>query len=360
MNWEKVGYSCDIGVNVISPVNVNNVLGSLRNVTLDDCKVSEQYYSDSRVQATVSTLAKSGTSDGYVNNGRLRIILSIPSRNWSRELITGFVSNKKESYENGYVKRTYTIESSLWGILNHKVSSTITIGKGSKLISIWSSLLKNHTRLQYDTSKAQDRSFNSVLIYEPGSLLSDVLFDISDGYSRMDVTGHGVLTLVKYTPPAKRSATRTLNYDDPRTLSINELSRESNEWSVPGRAIVTSTISVKQNGKSTQQVIAGSYDAPTTHFSSIAQRGYLIARSDNYNGTSDSPSIKELNAVARNNWEDSLDKEIYWDAESYYADYHAGDIITLVPTNLTGRKCLVTGTEINLNEMVQTLRLKEV
>ena len=363
MDWTKTGYSWDVIVNVVHQTNVDNTIGSLSGVLLNSVQISENYYSDSRIQAKVATVVKENESDGYVDYGRLRIILSIPSRNWTSELITGYVSDKKEVTEHGYTKRTYTVESTIWGLLDHKVKASVTVGKGANLINVWTSLVKDQTKMQYSTSGAQDHAFSSTIIYEAGTSLATILFELTESIDRMDVDGHGRLTIKKYTAPSKQTASKVLDHHNLRGLTLSPLEKTWVNFETPGRAIVTATVS-KDDGKggTTQEVVVGYYDAPKTNSTSIDVRGYLKARSDAYSGVSENPSKSELDAVAKKNWEKSQeDTGAEWSANSVFADYHAGDICTLIPKeHSAGVKVLVKATTIYLSSMTQGLTLKEV
>lgn len=367
MDWTNTGYSYSIGVNVVHQTNVDNTLGSLSGVQLNGMSITENYYSDSRVQAKVSTVVKAGESDGYVNYARLRIILSIPERNFIEELMTGYVSDIVENSEHGYTKRTYTLEGTIWGLLDHKIADPITIGKGVKMISVWSSLMKTLTKMQYSTDGAQDTAFSNVVLYEPGTALSTVLFELSSGYDRMDVNGHGIVTLKKYTPPSQMTPSRIIDYNDLRGLSISPLEKNTSEYENPGRAIVTTTVSIEKDGKTSQEVIAGYYDAPSSDPSSIETRGWLSARTDSYSGSSENPSKSELNSIAENNWKSAQNKGVQYSGSSVFANYHAGEVVTLITPSsksvdapIDSHKVLIQSVTTNLEQFTQSLTMKEV
>lgn len=366
MNWEKTGYEYEISVIMVHQTDVNHVLGALSGVQLSGAFVKESYYSDSRVQAKIATVVGDGESDGYIPNARLRIILSIPSKQWSKELITGYVSDCNVSISNGRIKRTYTIESSIWGLLDHKISAPITIGKGSSLVSTWESVIKSLTKLQYVSSGSQDHMFGNTVLYEAGTVLSTVLFEISSGYDRMDVNGHGEVTLSKYTAPSKKEPSRVVLYNDPSGLLINEISVMDSSYEAPGRAIVTANVSkTSADGTSTtQEVIVGVYDAPAEHPTSIYSRGWLSGRTDVYSGVSDSPSKSELNAIAKANWEREQGKGKEWSVSTVFSGYFAGEVVNLiVPDSMIGRsvshKVLISTVNTKLDSMTQELTMKE-
>lgn len=366
MDWSVTGYPYDIGVNVVHQTNVDVKLGSLEGVQINGMSITENYYSDSRVQAKVKTVVEEGASDGYIENGRLRIILSVPSRSFYEELITGYVSDIDETTEKGYTQRTYTVEGTIWGLLEHRMKDPVIIAPGATMIDTWSQLMMFQTRMQYSTAGAQDLTFHNTILYEPGSVLSTILFEISSGYSRMDVNGHGVVTLTKYTSPSNKTPTRTIDYNDIRGLAMTPLTKNSAKYQTPGRAIVTATVSREQNGETVQEVIAGSYDAPSNSWVSLDSRGYLTSIADSYNGASETPSVTELNNIAQQNWNEAQDKGVEWTGKTIFADYHAGEVAYLIlpsKENQNGTnfiKVLVSQVNTNLDTMVQDLTLKEV
>lgn len=368
MDWMKTDHSYTVDVAVVHQTNVDNTLGSLRGVQLDDLTITENYYSDSRVQGKVTTIVNSGESDGYVERARLRVILSIPEENWVEELVTGYVSDIDEEYQNGYLKRTYTIEGTIWGFLNHPIPDYYTKPVGGKLIDCWTKLLKNLTKVQYDATDAKDFKYTANTIYEPGSMLSTILFEITSGYNRMDTNGHGVVTLKPYKAPSKQTPSRTIDYNDLTGLTIAPLQRNSEEYSIPNRIVVTATQSVEDSsGQSTQKTIAGSYDSPASNSNSHSSRGYIYGRAESYSGDLQEPTQKDLDAKAKELWTDSQEKGIEWTGNHTFADFHAGEVATLIaPTSanlnqpIVAHKVLVSEVSTNLKNFTQALTLKEV
>lgn len=366
MDWTKTKYSYEVTVNVIHQTNVDIMLGSLSGVQLDNLSISEDYYSDSRIQAKVTTVTETGKSDGYVENARLRIILAIPEQNWAQELITGYVSDLDETYESGTIVRTYTIESTIWGLMDHLLADPVIISSNANLIDIWTGLLKSQTKMQYSVSNAQNRTFTQTILYEPGTDLATLLFEISSGYDRINVDGHGRITLEKYTAPSKRSSECVIDYNDVHNLVKAPLTKASTAYEAPGRVVVTATISyMNDNGENDQEVIAGHYDSPASHPTSLASRGYLRAISESDNGLSDYPTKDELSAYAKLIWEDEQDSGIEWSAETIYGGYYAGQIATLIlPSSLDGemisKKVLISSVSTEFNNFIQRLTMKEV
>lgn len=368
MDWNDTAYAYLVEVLVVSQTNVDIVLGTLQGFVLSGASITENYNSDSRSQAKITTIVAENESDGYIDQARLRILLSIPSRGYSQELITGYVTDISEKTEHGYTQRDYSIEGTMWGLLNHKIDAPITIGKGASMVTVWRALLQSQTKMQFTAEKAQDHIFSQTIIYEAGSDLSTVLFEISSGYSRMDNTGHGVVELVKYIAPSKRQPDKTIDVSDVRGLLMYPLEKKSTQWEAPGRAIVTATVSkTDRNGNTTQEVLVGTYDAPSSHHTSLAKRGWLRARADSYTGLSENPTKDALKTEARRNWENSQSKYRSWTASSTFANYHAGDVIELIfgiddskKDGESSVKVLIENVQTNLENFTQDLTMKEV
>lgn len=360
MDWYKTGYSYAVNVLTVSPTDVRKTLGELKGVQLDTVSISENYYSDSRIQAKLTTVTKEEESDGYIPYARLRIVLSIPSQDWIEPLVTGYVSDISESKEHGYIKRSYTIEGTMWGLLDHVMKDSVTIGKGAKMVSIWCSLMEKQTKMQFDTTNSQDHLFSNTIVYEAGSKLGTILFEISESYSRMDTDGYGVVTLRKYTAPAKRGADRKVFFNQFKNITLPPTSNTTSDYDNPGRVVVTASVSIEKDGKTTQQVVVGSYDAPASDKNSINIRGYLTGITESYSGVSENPSKSELDSVAKKKYTDAQSTGKEWDASSVFANYHAGEVITYIHSNLEESKCLIKTVNTNLASFTQDLTLKEV
>lgn len=363
MDWTDTGYAYVVEVVTVDPTNVDNTTGVLKGFILQGCSVTENYYSDSRVQAKISTVVSEGESDGYKDNARLRIHLLIPSRNWFEEFVTGYVTNISEKSEHGYTRRDYTIEGTIWGLLNHKVNAPITVGAGTHRNTVWKSLLGSQTKMQYKVDGAPDYVYAQPTIYEVGTNLGTVLFQLASGDARMTTNGHGLVVLQKYTDPSKSEVDRVIDFSDMKGLALYPLEMSSSKWEAPGRAVVTATVSkTDSDGKTTQEVISGSYDAPASNFTSINQRGWLNGRVDSYTGVSDNPSKSELAAEAKKNWEAQQGKYRTWTAGSVFADYHAGEIATLIlnDSKKSSIKVLIQSVKTDFESFTQDLTMKEV
>ena len=366
-DYGNTKYGVSISAVLVNQTNIREVLGSLKNIVADSVTITENYNSDSRVQAKLSTITKADQSDGYIPYSRIRIIMSVPAKQWSEPIMTGYVSDIEEHMENGYVQRTYSIEGTLWGLLDHKLYNSIVISKGAKLLTVWTSLIKKCTKMQCDITGAKNCTFGNTVVYEPGTELSTILFEVSSGYNRMDVDPFGAITLRPYVSPSKKPVSRTINYKDLKGFAIAPLTRTTTEFDAPGRAIVTAMVSTKDSsGKTSQKTIVGHYDAPANDITSQQKRGWLSARMDSYIGTSEKPTKDELNKVAKKNWESSKQEVGHeWSGSCVFQNYHAGDVVYLIApssktSNPTRHKVLLTAVSTSFRDFKQSLTMKEV
>lgn len=215
--------------------------------------------------------------------------------------------------------------------------------------------------MPYDLAGAMDRRFGSPIYYERGTALLHMIYDITGSLDRVDVSGHGKITLRPYTPPSSRAAIEVISDDDPTTLTTGPARRTSNAHERPGRAIVTATRSEQgADGKSKSVTIAGWYDSPAQSETSSARRGYTTSVKKSYEGASEEPSQNELNAEAERFWRESQTIGAEWRRDVLYMDLHEGDIVTFTPHGREPVKCLVSTCKTDLGDMTQSLTLEEV
>ena len=350
--WPKIGYTPILYADLVSPLNVGTVIGTLHNISIADSSITEQYYSDTRIQGKIVTICKNGESDGYIDNARIRMILSIPTRDWSKTLITGFVSGIEESDSDGFTKRTYNVESTIWGLSNHLMHIYVNVKNGDSLKAFLTNLLKNETKFQYNLSNAKDSTFGDTKVYDVGTSLLNIIMEVNEKINRVDVDADGRLIFTPYADPKTISASKTIDYEDHLTLTMEEMTKSTNAFDRPGRTIV-----ISRNG---QQVISSHYDPPATDESSQQTRGWLMVKTAQYGGKKKEPTIQDLHNEATELWKNSQDKGIEYDVKTYFADYHAGEVINLIPRKRSSKKCLISSVDTSFGDFTQKLTCREL
>ena len=365
MIWTNLEYDWEVVAQVVDAHSSSSVIGELVGLDPAGCEVTEGYYSDTRVSGRVTTRVPLGESDGYVPNARICIVLRVPRHGWERQLLTGFVTDYGESEEGGSTIREYSLDSSLWGIAEDMTLASVTCAAGAKALTVAKRLMDSR-RIEYDVSDAQDRTISKPTVYEPGTALLHLLFDIMSGYNRIGVRGDGPILIKRYTAPSKLSPSATIDPYDHRTLVVGDVSDKDESSERPGAAIVTANVSKTKTvgGKTTttHETRAGSYLAPDSHETSRNTRGYLRFAKDTYSGSKEEPSVSELQSAAKTVWSNNQDKGRSHDLTVLYMDLHEGDVVELVRKDGTTRKCLVQTVTTNLDprERTQRLTLKEV
>ena len=360
MRWDEVDHEWILDVTVVSQHDLSATISVLDGVDPSGCSVDEGYRTDTRASARVTTVVPEGESDGYVVDARLRITLSVPSRGWSRELFTGYVTNVQEDVEDGSVTRVYELDSTLFGIAKDLIPWQVTCAAGASMLDAVRSLL-DMARMPHSLDGAVDRRFGSAVCYERGDALLHMCYDLTGSTDRIDVDGHGRITVRPYKAPSQRAATRLIDDSDPTTLSIGAARRTSNAFERPGRGIVTASKSEQgPDGKSKSVTIAGWYDSPPESETSSARRGYTIAAKRGYEGASEHPTQDELNTEARQFWRDSQNIGAEWRRDVLYQDLHEGDVVNFTPHGRETVKCIVATCKTDFGDMTQSLTLEEV
>ena len=353
--WQDTNHSWDVRVEVVDQNNLENVRGRLRDVDLAQCSVTEGWDTDSRVQARFGTSVREYEDDGYVDKSRLRMVLSVPEWGWSRELVTGYVTDIELALSQGFVNRRYTTDSVMWALGKDLLPWNVVCAKGQSMMEVTRWWL-NTARMPFVEYGPNDKRYPDAKSYEVGESILSTLFDMNEGLNRLDVDGHG--RLVIRANPDLRAATpiMTLDASDPRTLICSDLTRTSDEWDIVSRVIVTSSDS--GSGKD-RKTIAGYADADPTWQSAPQIRGYNIGKKESYDGANEHPGVQELTDVAKRKLSEAQPTSIEWSFTVLFCDLHAGDMVTLIPFSYP-RKCLLTSVQTDLGDMTQKITAKEI
>lgn len=345
IDWTTAGRRDEVTVHLVNPHSLDTVIGTLGNVDLGGCTVTEDYHSDTRVSAKVSTIG----DDGYVEDAWLRIVHGVPGADYSEELFTGPVSKQDSAIRSGAVHSDYELDSNLYTISDDLLVWGLTVGAGGSLRDAVAKLLDLCGR-EHDLSRMQDKRIQSPVTYERGdSALSD-LFDLTADSNRIGVDGHGRVVVERYTAPSAMEPVLDIDPGDPRSIVIGDVSVSDDRFTTPGRVIYRA-------GSGDDEVM-GSADATPDMRSSSARRGYMVARMETA-GDLESPTRSQVDALARRSLMASQDIGREYQLTIIWHPLHAGDVVRYRHDG-TWRKCLVRSCESDLGTMTKRLTLKEV
>lgn len=318
------------------------VTGALRGLVPSSVTVTEGYYTDTRVQAKLSTVTRDG-DDGW-DGGRIRVVHSRPGLRES--LVTGYVTDYDETVEGGLVRREYTLDSSLYAISKDLFPWKYSVGGQASMVEAVRHVLDMCGR-EHDLSRARDRRVQGTVVYDLGESALSVVFDLAGDTDRVGVDGEGRIVLTPYTPPSGREPGTTIDTAGP--MVVGQVKATTSRYQTPGRVIVRSGSGDGERW--------GTYDAPAGAASSSASRGYMVATVET--STAREPSQQDLDAAARRSWEASQDTGEEWELTVVGIGLHQGDVVRLVHEGRAHR-CLVKSATLSLSSMSEKLTLKGV
>lgn len=337
INWDSIERVDRLSFLLVSPHNPDSVIGELTGVVLDDCSITEGYETDTRISAKVTTEAE---DDGYIDYARIRIVHEVGE--YREELITGFVTEINiTNTGEGFYKREYSLDSSLFAAEKNIWGSNKTVGKNAQTKYVVRDWLQS-IGLQCDISKAIGHRYKSSRVYEVGTTVLSSVFDMCN-YDRVSVNGHGVITLTRYISPSSREAT----LDIKESSILGDISVSSERYTKPGAVLAMS------GDKKKTAVAQVSKSAPT----SFAKRGFLIVETVNVDGNN--PPRSKVRDTAKNSLAKYQDFGRVFECSIMWHALHQGDIVTL-PYGGKRIKCLVRSVEKNFSNMTEKLTLDEV
>lgn len=325
---------------MVDPNNLDETLGDIEDVQLGSSTLTYGYYTDTRYSSKITFLRE----NNYVQNAWIRIIHEVPSEGYVNELGTFIPVSPSVSY-NGTVTKTLDLQSPLWGLSNDLCTAAFSIGKGGTFVNAFKRICETCGR-PYLLNNPNDFCAEKAVVYEAGTSYLDILFDICENTNnRMDLTGHGVITLGPSLDISSLSPAWELDTEDPRSLVIDgsiKMEPESNE--IPNRTIVI-------NGN-----YVGVAELPAGAEYSAAQRGYVRAQKYSASGVTSKAQAQALAEAYLN----GFTKITQWNLETMYFPAQCGDTVKFKIDGET-HLCMIQSIDpVNLDTMTMKLTLREV
>lgn len=325
---------------MVDPNDLDSAYGDIEDVQSGASSLTYGYYTDTRYSSKIVFLK----GNNYVKNAWIRIVHEVPSEGYTNELGT-FVPVSPNVDYGGAVTESYDLQSPLWALSKDVCTSVYSVGKGASFVKAFCNILDNCGR-PYVLNNPNDFAAQKAAVFEAGTSYLDILFNIADTTNnRIDLDGHGRVTLGPAPDHQTLSPAWELDVDDPRSVVIEgSVKMEPESQEIPNRTIV----------------IQGSYigvaDLPEGSEYSAAQRGYVNAQV--YSGTGvNSKAAAQAMAQAYLN---GFSKITQWSLETMYFPAHAGDNVQFT---IDGEKhlCMIQSIDpVNLETMTMKLTLREV
>lgn len=264
IDWTDRSIPDEVHVMMVDPHNLDIVRGELENLILSDCSVFYGYNTDTRTSAKLATLGSN-----YIDNSWLRIIHK--RGDFTEELGTYVLEKSPEhSWEKKAEKYSYQLQSVLWSISKDYATYHYSIGKGAYTLNIFDDICKIVKKINLHEAGARNYRYSASKVFEVGDSWLSFLFDICEtANDRLDIDGHGRITISPYYSPTEITPSWDIDADSKRTMLLSDaITWSASNDAVPGRALV-----IYSNGDT--EIIASS-DQPSSSPYSDDQRGYTI------------------------------------------------------------------------------------
>lgn len=270
-DWTRGDLSHNLRVLMVDPLNLSTIRGELSNVEVDG-QLNLDYYSDTRMSATISTVG----DDGWDGTAALRLVHEVHDYTgplWTETLGTFYVppDGLTWEWENEETKRSqYSLVSTLYGLKTNKISTdSMTIGKGATALGVMRTAFSKTSRPYTILGGAKDSSYSQAVAIERSSDYLTVVMDACEkANDTLSVDANGKATVSAYVAPSSKAASWSDNPNNPNTLVIGPISGGDAGLAVPERVTVAAT-----NGK---ESVIGKATQPAGHRSSHARRGFCI------------------------------------------------------------------------------------
>ena len=352
----------------VNPTNYGHV-GWL---TVVDASITEAYYSDTRIQGTVTALVAAD----YVPLSMIRLIHEARFTNgetYRATLGTFFAIRSKDTWKSGAQVTEFELKSVLYGMVNDICPLDYTIGKGAMAQNVFNSICADCARPRLWVSGANDKRFDKNVVLEAGDSHLSWLHQLADmSGNRIDCDELGRVTMSKYTAPHNTTPMMKLPFNSPLVLASG-ISRESNEMEIPSRAIVTwehsyetkvrsgtnSDGTPRYTTKTERKTITEFADVAAGNAAALGRRGFRVASWHSMDDVGDSKSTAQQ--YARQFLAEESLPTTTWSVTTRWFELHEGDVINWKPSESADyRKVLVQNIDKNLLNYTMSLTLKEV
>lgn len=359
MDWRDLTRTDRLVFRMVNPTNIDAVMGELEGVDLSGSSLTAAYYSDTRTSGKLRVVG-----NGWIRNSFIRVIYQVPEWNWSRELGTYLVTNDDASREHGEWVTDLTLQSLLFGLSTDKLVRPWAIANNAMMLKAAQQNV-SAPGFKHDFGGAGDCRVKGTKVMATGTDRLAIMFALAKmANDRVDIDGHGRVTLRKYVAPANKTPVFTIDLRDSRGVALDGLSRTSDFLEIPDVVGVCYRYSETKNGKSVQREINASARVSSNSPHAHRARGYTVT--DFRELTEMSPQTAQRAQQLANQYlaSDSVE-HVEWELSTIYLPIWEGDVVDLVVRDgekayQGTRRCLVKSVDLHLKDMRMDLTLKEV
>lgn len=356
MEWQNLTRTQMLHAYMIPTTNLDDCYGEINNVDWASSSITCGYYTDTR---TSGQLVIHG--DEWNRNSFIRIVLEIPEYDYQKEIGTYAVSNDDRDFVNGECITTLELISLLHTMSLDLAPNPRVIGKGASVLDVIRSECRDAGR-EYIVSNAIDSKTSSVNILETGTSRLARCYELcSLSNNRLDVDGHGHITVNKYIAPSERTPSLTIDIQDTRGISFDDLHLSTDYLSSPSIAVISYQY-IDEKTNENKEIVA-SVEVEAVNHGSIKQRGYNVTNFTSLTEMNPKTYNQAL-AIAKSKLKEHQQEKVEWTLTTKYLPIWEGDIVELIIPNDAGmyggsRKCLVKSIDISCEYCDMQLTLKE-
>lgn len=347
--WEDGARRDMVYVQRVDPHALDTIDGTVDALALDGCSITEGYYTDARSTASIRHM---GSWDSDVH--WLRIVHECPDYGYRAELGTFLVDKIEETQQDGMTTTDLSCRSVLWGLSEDMVDWVVTFGAGSTAHDAFRTVLRITGKEGTILPGAPDHRYGQTVVHDVGDTFLSDLFGIAESCGgRIDIDGHGRITLGAYVAPSRREPDWILDARSSRTIVLADEDRLTTSFGdAAGRSIV-------RHSMGQDSTIAASVDVEQGSLASPQRRGWLKA------------SMHDASDMQPETWQRAHDLALtYIGTDSdvakerqiscMYFPVHEGDIVQYADTSGRQARYLAKEVDVSLGDMTVKLTLREV
>lgn len=351
-DWLNQKLEHEAHVYMVSPQNPDAVIGELEGVDMGSSSLSAAYYTDTRTSGQLRVIG-----GNWTRNTLLRVC--VRTEGAEREIGTYIVADDPATRENGTWAYDLELQSRLYGLSTNIGPEPWTVASGGSTKEAVTAILEAN-RCPY-IHEGNDWRISSPVVYESDTHALSRLFSLCEmGGNRLDVNGHGEVTVEPYVEPSRRAASFEIDLQSARGIAHGGLQRSTDRLSMPNRVAVAYRYSEDVDGESVEREVNAHADA--TGDTGFGARGYIVT---DFRILDDLSPATEARAreLAKSYLADQRE-HVEWEITTQYLPVWEGDCVALLVSDgmeeYQGRRhCLVKNVELELKHMTMRLTLKE-
>lgn len=359
IDWKDQTRKDRLTFQMVSPTNVNQVYGNLTGVDLSGSSLSAGYYTDTRTSGKLRVVG-----GNWRRGSKIRVVHEVPAWGYKNEIGTYIVTDDSTTKENGVWVTELTLQSMLFGLSKDKHVKPWTIAKNARALKAMEQSLKAGGVQYRKLSGVLDTTYKSAKVIGSGTTRLAALYDLAGAAKdRLDVDGHGYVTIEKYVRPGAKAAKFSIDLADSRGVVQDGVERSTDWLQLPSITAVSYKYTDKQGNKSVQKEITGTARVSSSLHQSYSNRGYNVVDFRSLSKM-DPQTTARANELAKQYLKDESRELVEWTINTTYLPLWIGDVVTLVVRDgdkayQGNRKCLVKAIDLELEHMTMKLTLKE-